>query len=165
MVLPAILSPFVEGAPAAVMTRIALDWIIEGTPLDQLFREVAEGQYQREFALSHLVQVMVDVACGFRPSPRAAFLRREFERVASISAFYRKLGRMELADRVPVHRMFRCRRGPRKPRPKRGRVTDSITSPTRGCSTEPVCLERRRVGAEVPAEQATELHKPSSSRG
>src|SRR3954447_12408519 len=78
------------------MTRIALDWIIDGTPLDQLFREVAEVQYEREFALSHFVQVMLDVACGFRPTPRAAFLRREFQRVASISAFYRKLGRMEL---------------------------------------------------------------------
>src|SRR3954453_42024 len=96
MVLPAILNPFVEGAPAAVMTRIALDWIIDGTPLDQLFEEVAEGQYEREFALSHFVQVMLDVACGFRPTPRAAFMRREFQRVASISAFYRKLGRMEL---------------------------------------------------------------------
>ena len=96
MVLPAILNPFVEGAPAAVMTRIALDWIIDGTPLDQLFREVAEGQYEREFALSHFVQVMLDVACGFRPTPRAAFLRRDFQRVASLSAFYRKLGRMEL---------------------------------------------------------------------
>jgi hypothetical protein len=96
VVLPAILNPFVEGAPAAVMTRIALDWIIDGTPLDQLFREVAEGQYEREFALSHFVQVMLDVACGFRPTPRAAFLRRELGRVASISAFYRKLGRMEL---------------------------------------------------------------------
>jgi hypothetical protein len=96
VVLPAILNPFVEGAPAAVMTRIALDWIIDGTPLDQLFEEVAEGQYEREFALSHFVQVMLDVACGFRPTPRAAFMRREFQRVASISAFYRKLGRMEL---------------------------------------------------------------------
>src|SRR4051794_3634898 len=96
MVLPAILNPFVEGAPAAVMTRLALDWIIEGTPLDELFREVAQGQYEREFALSHFVQVMLDVACGFRPTPRAAFLRRELQRVASISAFYRKLGRMEL---------------------------------------------------------------------
>jgi hypothetical protein len=96
MVLPAILNPFVEGAPAAVMTRIALDWIIDGTPLDQLFKEVAEGQYEREFALSHFVQVMLDVACGFRPTPRSAFMRREFQRVASLSAFYRKLGRMEL---------------------------------------------------------------------
>src|SRR3954471_16409477 len=78
------------------MTRFALDWIIDGTPLDQLFQEVALGQYEREFALSHFVQVMLDVACGFRPPPRAAFLRRQFQRIPSISAFYRKLGRMEL---------------------------------------------------------------------
>ena len=96
MILPAILNPFVEGAPAAVMTRIALNWIVDGTPLDQPFEEITEGQYEREFALSHFVQVMLDVACGFRPTPRAAFIRREFQRVASISAFYRKLGRIEL---------------------------------------------------------------------
>ena len=77
MVLPAILNPFVEGAPAAVMTRIALDWIIDGTPLDELFDEVAAGQYTRELTLTHFVQVMLDVASGHRPSPRAAFLRRE----------------------------------------------------------------------------------------
>jgi hypothetical protein len=46
------------------------------------------------------VQVMSDVACGFRKSPRAAFLKRQLDQVASISAFYRKLGRMEPA--VPV---------------------------------------------------------------
>ena len=97
MVLPAILNPFIEGAPAAVMTRIALDWIIAGTPLDELFDEVAEDQYTREFTLTHFVQVMLDVASGFRPSPRTAFLRRDLERIASISAFYRKLNRMELA--------------------------------------------------------------------
>ena len=97
MILPAILDPFVAGAPAAVMTRLALDWIINGTTLDTLMQDVAQGQYQREFALRHFVQVMLDVACGFRPSPRAAFLRREFETIASLSAFYRKLGRMEPA--------------------------------------------------------------------
>src|SRR3954471_24805112 len=97
MVLPAILNPFVEGAPAAVMTRIALDWIIDGTSLDQLLQEVAEGQYTRELTLTHFVQVMLDVACGYRPSPRAAYLRRELAGSASLSAFYRKLNRMELA--------------------------------------------------------------------
>jgi hypothetical protein len=97
MILPAILDPFVEGAPAAVMTRLALDWIIDGTPLDQVLQEVADGQFEREFALRHFVEVLLDVACGFRPTPRAAFLRRGLEQVASISAFYRKLGRMELA--------------------------------------------------------------------
>lgn len=97
MILPAILDPFVEGAPAAVMTRIALDWIVDGTPLDRILQEVADGQFEREFTLRHLVEVMLDVACGFRPTPRAAFLRRGLERVASASAFYRKLARMELA--------------------------------------------------------------------
>jgi hypothetical protein len=97
LVLPAILNPFVKGAPAAVMTRIALDWIIDGTPLDELFEEVAENQYTRELTLTHFVQVMLDVASGNRPSPRAAFLRRDLELVASVSAFYRKLNRMELA--------------------------------------------------------------------
>jgi hypothetical protein len=56
LVLPAILNPFVKDAPAAVMTRIALDWIIDGTPLDELFDEVAGGQYTREFPLAHFVQ-------------------------------------------------------------------------------------------------------------
>jgi hypothetical protein len=95
VILPAILDPFAAGAPAAVMTRLALDWVIEGTTLDTLLQDVAEGQYQREFALRHFVDVMLDVACGFRPSPRAAFMRREFGKIASLSAFYRKLGRME----------------------------------------------------------------------
>jgi hypothetical protein len=97
LVLPAILNPFIDEAPAAVMTRMALDWIIDGTPLDQLFDEVAEGQYTRELTLTHLVQVMLDVASGHRPSPRAAYLRRDLQRVASLSAFYGKLRRMEPA--------------------------------------------------------------------
>src|SRR5206468_2237315 len=46
---------------------------------------------------THFVQVMLDVASGNRPSPRAAFLRRDLARLASISAFYRKLNRMGLA--------------------------------------------------------------------
>ena len=95
MVLPAILDPFAEGAASAVMTRLALDWMIERTSLDPILEGVAEGQYNREFLLGHFVQVMADVACGFRRSVRAAFLKRQFDLVASISAFYRKLARME----------------------------------------------------------------------
>jgi hypothetical protein len=97
MVLPAILDPFGEGAAPAVMTRMALDWMIEETSINSILDEVAEGQYTRELLLGHFVQVMCDVACGFRKSPRAAFLKRQLERIASISAFYRKLGRMEPA--------------------------------------------------------------------
>jgi hypothetical protein len=97
MILPTVLDPFAEGAAPAVMTRIALDWMIEGTSIDPILDEVSTGQYTREFLLGHFVQVMSDVACGFRKSPRAAFLKRQLDLVASISAFYRKLGRMEPA--------------------------------------------------------------------
>jgi len=94
--LPAILDPFARDAAPAVMTRIALDWILGDEPaLDRILDEVAEGQYTREWALRHFVGVMTDVACGFRPSPRAAFRRRGLEAIASISGFYRKLNRME----------------------------------------------------------------------
>src|SRR5262245_49229384 len=97
MVLPAILDPFAADAAATAMSRIALDWIIDDPSLEPLFDDVTEAQYTREFTLDHFVQVMLDVASGFRPSPRAAFVRRRLDRVASISAFYRKLNRMELA--------------------------------------------------------------------
>jgi hypothetical protein len=97
MVLPAILDPFAKGAAPAVMIRLALDWMIQRTSIDPILEEVAQRQYNREFLLGHFVEVIADVACGFRPSPRAAFLRRQFDRIASLSAFYRKLGRMEPA--------------------------------------------------------------------
>src|SRR5262249_1138226 len=110
-VLPAILDPFARDAAPAVMTRIALDWIIDEPALDRIFDEAAEGQYTREWALAHFVGVMTDVACGFRPSPRAAFRRRQLEAVASISGFYRKLNRMEpgIAAAVVRHTAQRAR--------------------------------------------------------
>jgi hypothetical protein len=111
MILPAILNPFVEGASSTVMTRIALDWIIDATALNALFDENAETQYTREFALEHFVQVLLDVACGFRSSPRAAFRKRQLDWVASLSAFYRKLNRMELALPTTVVRQTAERAG------------------------------------------------------
>jgi len=74
------------------------------TSIDPLLEEVAQGQYDRDLLLGHLVEVMADVACGFRPSPRAAFLKRQFDQIASPSAFYRKLGRMEPAVSAAIVR-------------------------------------------------------------
>jgi hypothetical protein len=103
-ILPAILDPFAAGAAPAVMIRIALDWTIDVPVLNQLFQETAEDQYTREWALEHFVQVMLDVTCGFRPSLHAAFRRRQLEIIASISSFYRKLNRMELAVSAAIIR-------------------------------------------------------------
>jgi Transposase DDE domain len=93
------------------MTRIALDWIIRGTPFDELFERTAEGQYTREFTLEHLVLVMLDVVCGHHPSTRSAFLDRQLDLIASLTAFYGKLNRMELAITEEVVRQTarRCR--------------------------------------------------------
>jgi hypothetical protein len=86
------------------MTRLALDWMIMRTSIDRLLEQVAENQYDREFVLGHFVQVMCDVACGFRKSPREAFLKRRLDHIASSSASYRKLARMELAVTAAIVR-------------------------------------------------------------
>jgi hypothetical protein len=96
-ILPAILNDAIKDAPIAVMTRIALDWIIQSTPFDELFEQTAKDQYTRQFTLEHLVLVMLDVVCDHHPSTRAAFQDRQLELIASLTAFYGKLNRMELA--------------------------------------------------------------------
>jgi IS4 transposase len=95
MTLPAILDPFANGAAATVMTRMALEWLIDDAALDQLFEDQAESQYTRELTLSHMVHLMLDVASGVRPSPRAAFEARRERLHVSAVAFYGKLKRME----------------------------------------------------------------------
>jgi hypothetical protein len=93
------------------MTRIALDWVLQGTPFDRLFERSAEGEYTREFTLEHLVLVMLDVVCGFHPSTRSAFIGRRLELIASLSAFYGKLNRLGPAITAEVvrHTAARCR--------------------------------------------------------
>ena len=127
MVLPAILNPFAEGAAPAVMTRMALDWMIDRTSIDTILEKVSEEQYDREFLLSHFVQVMCDVACGFRKSPREAFLKRRLDRIASCSAFYRKLARME-----PVVTAAIVRETASRARELIAAAGDSCPSPSRG---------------------------------
>jgi IS4 transposase len=90
-------TPFIQGAPCTVMTRLAAEWMLDDQALAQLFDTHAVDQYQREITLSNLVNVMLDVACGTRRSPRAAYLARKEEIAASLSAFYGKLNRTEPA--------------------------------------------------------------------
>jgi IS4 transposase len=97
MSLPRAFQPFVEGAPSAVISRLALEYLVDDEALSMLFADRAAAQYEREVTLTNLVNVMLDVACGTRRSPRAAFLARNDEIAASLSAFYGKLKRTELA--------------------------------------------------------------------
>src|SRR3954452_20512272 len=95
MTLPAILDPFAREAAATVMTRMALEWLIDEAALEQLFEDRAAAQYTRELTLTHMVDLMLDVAAGIRPSPRAAFEARREHLGVSAAAFYGKLKRME----------------------------------------------------------------------
>jgi hypothetical protein len=99
----------VEGAASTILTPIALDWILDQTSLDRLGDELAEDQTTREFTLSHFVPLRRDLACGTRPAPRAAFLKRQLGPVASIAAFYRKLARREVAVTAAVVRQTAAR--------------------------------------------------------
>ena len=97
MALPESFRPFAEGAPCAVITRLVLEYLIDDVILRILFAENACKQYEREITLSNLVNVMLDVACGNRRSPRTAYLARKDQIAASLSAFYGKLNRTEPA--------------------------------------------------------------------
>jgi hypothetical protein len=102
--LPAILDPFAKGAAATVMTRMALEWLIDEPTIETLFQDVTDAQYTRELTLTHLVNIMLDVASGTQPSPRAAFWERWEQIRVSEAAFYGKLQRMEPAVAAAVVR-------------------------------------------------------------
>jgi IS4 transposase len=150
------------------MTRMVLDWIIDEPILDRIFAETAEGQYTREWALAHFVGVMTDVACGFRPSPRAAFRRRRLEEIASISGFYRKLNRMEpaIAAAVVQHTALRARQliaatGALRPEPIAGyacRILDGNAL----AGTEHRIVPLRDLGAAGLPGKILTLYEPAS---
>lgn len=95
MALPRAFEAFVQGSPCTVITRMIAERIVDDRMLSTLFREHAVTQYDRDITITHLVQVMLDVACGLVPSVRAGFLRREEEMTASLTAFYGKLDRTD----------------------------------------------------------------------
>src|SRR5262245_28807682 len=95
MALPRAFEAFVQGAPCAVLTRMVAERIVDDELLSTLFREHAVTQYDRDITITHLVEVMLDVACGIAPSVRAGFLRRKDEMAASLTAFYGKLDRTD----------------------------------------------------------------------
>jgi hypothetical protein len=95
MALPDKFDPFVEGAPCAVITRLAAEWMLDEESLQRLFQEHAQTQYEREITLANLVNVMLEVATGTRRSTRASFQARQEEIAASLTALYGKLNRTE----------------------------------------------------------------------
>ena len=63
--------------------------------LDDLFANVAKGQYQRTLLFSTIVKVMASVVMSKHPSVNAAYKKMKEEIGVSLNAFYQKLERIE----------------------------------------------------------------------
>ena len=77
------------------MVRAALERMLSPERLDELFRERATGQYERELLFSSLVEVMARVVTRIEPSVLASYRALQAELGVSDEAVYQKLRRME----------------------------------------------------------------------
>ncbi len=94
--LPAAFAPFVEQRPIGVMTRAIVERFFEPERLDELFRETAVGQYERELPFSSVVDLMQGVVLGAEPTVFAAYRKRQATFPVSDQSLYNKLQGMEL---------------------------------------------------------------------
>lgn len=94
--LPAAFAPFVEQRPIGVMARAIVERFFEPTRLDELFRQTAVVQYERNLLFSSVVELMQSVVLGVEPSVFAAFRQRRHKLPVSDDSIYNKLKGMEL---------------------------------------------------------------------
>ena len=73
MSLPAIFERFVQQSPVTVMMRGILERVMSPEKLDELFEQTAQNQYTRELLFSEVVELMMPVVTGRRPSVHASY--------------------------------------------------------------------------------------------
>ena len=95
--LPAAFVPFVEKRPIGVMTRAIVERFFEPEHLDDLFRQTAVTQQQRQLLFSAVVELMQSVVLAVEPSVFAAYRKRRHTLPVSDQSLYNKLQGMELA--------------------------------------------------------------------
>jgi IS4 transposase len=95
--IPAAFGPFLEQTPLCVMARTALESLFRPEPLDALFRDTAQKQYQKELLFSQLVELMTSVVLRVNDSVHDAYRKRAGLLPVSDQAVYDKLRCMEPA--------------------------------------------------------------------
>jgi IS4 transposase len=99
--VPITIVPHVHAVPLGILVRGTLEWLLDETTLERLFRQKAAEQYTRELTLSALVGLLIQVSAGLRASVFAAYKADQHRPEPTIStsyqALYGKLGRMEPA--------------------------------------------------------------------
>ena len=92
---PAIFENFVEESPVTVMMRGTLERIISPEKLNELFEKTAQQQYTRELLFSDVVEVMMPVVAGMRPSVHASYQARKEQLGVSHTSIYNKIDGIE----------------------------------------------------------------------
>lgn len=91
-----VLERFEQHAPVGVMARVALEQALPATWIDEVFEASRQRQYPRELMMSTVVELMMLVSLGLRPSLHAA-ARKMQQLPVSLAALYDKVNRTEPA--------------------------------------------------------------------
>jgi len=94
MVLDAVLSRFGKLSPVTVMAQLALERLMRGDWIEELFEKYRQRQYTRELLFSTTVDLMSLVALGLQPSVHAAAQARQ-DLPVSLAALYAKINKTE----------------------------------------------------------------------
>jgi hypothetical protein len=97
MVMSELFERFLRSAPACVMHRALLENVFAAESLDELFRQRAQTQYERELLFSTLVELVGQVVCRISKSVHAAYVRQRERISVSLRALYDKLAHVEPA--------------------------------------------------------------------
>jgi IS4 transposase len=95
MLLDSLFKPFLAKRPICVMARGVLTHMLEPFRLDQLFRDTAQRQYQKDLLFSSLAALMADVVLRVQPTVHAAYQSGCYGITVSPTALYNKLDRVE----------------------------------------------------------------------
>ena len=88
---------FEQQAPGAVMAHLALDRALPSEWIDEVFQAHRQRQYPRELLFSSVVELMLLVTLGLRPSLHAAARKMGQRLPVSLAALYAKVQRTEPA--------------------------------------------------------------------
>ena len=91
-----VLERFERQAPVSVMARVALEQALPAGWIDEVFEASRQRQYPRELMMSSVVELMLLVSLGLRPSLHAAARKME-QLPVSLAALYDKVNRTEPA--------------------------------------------------------------------
>ena len=104
MLMGEVYERFANGTPVCVATRAVLEWALAPEALDQLFRDTAVAQYERELLFSTCVDLLAGVVCRIHRSPHAADQAATPALNVSVQSLYDKLAHLEPATAAALVR-------------------------------------------------------------